>query len=257
MTAPVYFLSDAHLGSLAIPHGRTQERRLVNFLDSIKHKAAAVYLLGDIFDFWHEYRNVVPKGYTRLLGKISELTDLGVEVHFFTGNHDLWVHDYFEKECGMIVHRHMSLTTEIYGHIFHLAHGDGLGAGDRKYKCLRVLFHNPICQRLFASIHPRWGLWFGLQWAKHSRHKHDRQGGEKPYEGEDKEELVIYAKDYLRTHADTNYFVFGHRHIDLDLPLRPTGRLVILGDWVDKFTYAVFDGENLFLEHYIEGETQP
>lgn len=123
----IYFLSDAHLGSLAIPHARTQERRLVNFLDSIKHKADAIYLLGDIFDFWHEYKYVVPKGYTRLLGKISELTDMGVEVHFFTGNHDLWVHDYFEKECGMTIHR-QSTTLEIYGKVFYLAHGDGLGS---------------------------------------------------------------------------------------------------------------------------------
>ena len=122
----IYFLSDAHLGSLAIEHRRTQERRLVNFLDSIKHKAEAVYLLGDMFDFWHEYRTVVPKGYTRLLGKISELTDLGVEVHYFYGNHDLWQNDYFEKECGMTIHRKEEVV-ELYGKTFFLAHGDGLG----------------------------------------------------------------------------------------------------------------------------------
>ena len=126
----VYFLSDAHLGSRAIEHGRTQERRLVNFLDSIKHKAAAVYLLGDMFDFWYEFRLVVPKGYTRFLGKISELTDMGVEVHFFTGNHDIWCGDYLTKECGVIMHRE-PLTTEIYGKEFYLAHGDGLGDPDK------------------------------------------------------------------------------------------------------------------------------
>ena len=122
----VYFLSDAHLGSRAIEHGRTQERRLVNFLDSIKHKAAAVYLLGDMFDFWYEFRLVVPKGYTRFLGKLSELTDMGVEVHFFTGNHDIWCGDYLTKECGVTIHRE-PVTTEIYGKEFYLAHGDGLG----------------------------------------------------------------------------------------------------------------------------------
>ena len=116
----VYFLSDAHLGSRAIEHGRTQERRLVNFLDSIKHKASAVYLLGDMFDFWYEFRLVVPKGYTRFLGKLSELTDMGVEVHFFTGNHDIWCGDYLSKECGVIIHRE-ALTTEIYGKEFYLA----------------------------------------------------------------------------------------------------------------------------------------
>ena len=254
---PVYFLSDAHFGSLAIPHARTQERRLVNFLDSIKHKASAVYLLGDMFDFWHEYRYVVPKGYTRLLGKISELTDLGVEVHFFTGNHDLWVHDYFERECGMTVHRDISCTTEIYGKVFYLAHGDGLGAGDPKYKLLRRMFHNPVCQCLFASLHPRIGMWAGLKWAEHSRRKHEAQGGEPPYAGEDKEDLVLFAKDYLTTHPDINFFIFGHRHIELDLMLSRTARILITGDWIDKYTYVVFDGENLFLENYIEGETQP
>jgi len=125
----VYFLSDAHLGSLAIPHGRTQERRLVRFLDSIKEKASAVYLLGDMFDFWNEYRYVVPKGYSRFLGKLSELTDNGVEVHFFAGNHDLWTYGYLEEECGVIVHK-APVTTEIYGKVFFLAHGDGLGDPD-------------------------------------------------------------------------------------------------------------------------------
>ena len=254
---PIYFISDAHLGSLAITHGRTQERRLVNFLDSIKDKAAAIYLLGDIFDFWHEYRNVVPKGYTRLLGKISELTDRGVEVHFFTGNHDLWVHDYFEKECGMIMHREISLTTEIYGKVFYLAHGDGLGTSDRKYLWLRKLFHNPTCRKLFAAIHPRWAIQFGMTWAKHSRMKHEREGGEPPYAGEDKEELILFSKDYLKTHPETNFFIFGHRHIELDLMLSRSTRVLILGDWIEHFTYAVFDGENLFLENFIEGETQP
>ena len=188
---PIYFLSDAHLGSRAIPHARTQERRLVNFLDSIKRKAGAVYLLGDMFDFWHEYKLVVPKGYTRFLGKISELTDMGVEVHFFIGNHDLWVGDYLEKECGVILHRE-GVVTELYGKTFYLAHGDGLGDNDWKFKWLRRLFHNKLCQRLFAAVHPRWGMDFGLAWAKHSRLKR-KDGVEPPYMGEDKEHLIIYA----------------------------------------------------------------
>lgn len=254
---PIYFLSDAHIGSLAIKHSRMHERRLVNFLDHLKHKAGAIYLLGDIFDFWHEYKNVVPKGYTRLLGKISELTDSGVEIHFFTGNHDLWINDYFEKECGMIVHRNISEVTELYGDLFYLAHGDGLERKDKKYKVLRALFHSPICQTLFAALHPRWGVSFGMKWAKHSRLKHERQGGEPPYMGDDKENLVVFAKDYLKSHASINYFIFGHRHIELDLQLNDNQRILILGDWIDKFTYAVYDGEHIFLEHFIEGETLP
>ena len=220
----VYFLSDAHLGSRAIEHGRTQERRLVNFLDSIKHKASAVYLLGDMFDFWYEFRLVVPKGYTRFLGKISELTDMGVEVHYFIGNHDIW--------CG-----------------------DGLGDPDKKFKLLRRMFHSTTLQRMFSAIHPRWSVDLGLTWAKHSRLK--RIDGKEPdYMGENQEHLVLYTKEYLKSHPNINFFIYGHRHIELDLMLSATSRVLILGDWINFFSYAVFDGENLFLEEYIEGETQ-
>jgi len=251
---PIYFLSDAHLGSRAIPHGRMHERRLVNFLDSIKHKAAAIYMLGDMFDFWYEYKMVVPRGYTRFLGKISELTDLGVEVHFFIGNHDIWCSDYLEKECGVILHR-QPLTTEIYGREFYLAHGDGLGDPDKKFKFLRAMLHNRFLQKAFSNIHPRWSIDFGLSWAKHSRLKHDNEG-DPEYLGEQNEHLVIYSKEYLQTHPEINFFIYGHRHIELDLMLSKTSRILILGDWIKLFSYAVFDGENLFLENYIEGETQ-
>lgn len=250
----IYFLSDAHLGSRAIEHGRTQERRLVNFLDSIKEKAEAVYLLGDMFDFWFEYKTVVPKGYTRFLGKLSELTDRGVEVHFFTGNHDIWCGDYLEKECGVILHRE-PVTVEIHDKLFYLAHGDGLGDPDRRFKFLRGIFHNKLCQSLFAAVHPRWGVDLGLAWAKHSRLK--REGGREPeYQGEANECLVCFAKEYLKTHPDVNYFIFGHRHIELDLFLNRNTRMMILGDWIHEFSFAVFDGEHMFMEEFIEGETQ-
>ena len=250
----VYFLSDAHLGSLAIPHGRTQERRLVRFLDSIKEKASAVYLLGDMFDFWNEYRYVVPKGYSRFLGKLSELTDNGVEVHFFAGNHDLWTYGYLEEECGVIVHK-APVTTEIYGKVFFLAHGDGLGDPDNKFKILRKLFHNRTCQRLLNFVHPRWGMALGLNWAKHSRLKR-ADGKEVPFMGEDKEFLVRFARDYKRSHPNIDYFLYGHRHIELDLPIDKSTRMLILGDWIWQFTYAVFDGEHLFLGEYVEGESK-
>lgn len=252
---PVYFLSDAHLGSLAIEHRRTQERRLVRFLDNIKGKAAAVYLLGDMFDFWYEYKYVVPKGYTRFLGKLSELSDAGVEVHFFTGNHDIWAYDYLASECGVILHK-KPLTTEIYGKTFFIAHGDGLGARDPQFSLIRAVFHNRLCQRLFSSLHPRWGVAFGLTWAKHSRLKRS-DGKEPPYMGEDKEPLVLYAKSYLTSHPDVNFFIFGHRHIELDTRLADKARLLIIGDWISQFTYCVFDGEHLFLEDYVEGESRP
>lgn len=251
---PIYFLSDAHLGSLAIEHPRMQERRLVRFLDSIKHKAAAVYLLGDMFDFWYEYRYVVPRGYTRFLGKLSELTDLGVEVHFFTGNHDIWAYDYLEKECGVVLHK-QPLTTEIYGHTFFLAHGDGMGDPDRKFKFLRAVFHNRVCQRLFSSLHPRWGMWFGQTWAKHSRLKHN-ETEEPAYMGEHREHLVLFTKDYISRHPDIDFFIYGHRHIELDLQLTKRSRMLILGDWITQFTYAMFDGEFMHFGEYVEGESQ-
>ena len=250
----VYFLSDAHLGSWAIPHARTQERRLVRFLDSIKHKASAVYLLGDMFDFWFEYRMVVPRGFTRFLGKLSELTDSGVEVHYFAGNHDLWTWDYLVEECGVILHRE-PMTLSLADKTFYIGHGDGLGDPDPRFRFIRSIFHSPLCQWLFRWLHPDLGMRFGLNWAKHSRLAHG-EGGDPPYLGEDKEHLVLYAKDYLRSHPDVNYFLFGHRHIELDLMLSDQCRMVILGDWISQYTYAVFDGEHLYMENYVEGETK-
>ena len=250
----VYFLSDAHLGSRAIKHRRTQERKLVRFLDEVKDKASAIYLMGDLFDFWYEYKYGVPKGFTRFLGKLSELTDNGVEVHFFIGNHDVWAFDYLEEECGVKVHRE-PLTTEISGKVFYLAHGDGLGDPDKKFQLLRKAFHSKFLQKCFAMIHPRWALDLGLGWAKHSRDKRV-DGVEPDFLGEDKEHLVIYSKEYLKDHPEINYFIYGHRHIMLDLMLSRTARMAILGDWISYFSYAVFDGEHFFLEQYVEGDTQ-
>ena len=283
----IYFISDAHLGSRAIEHRRTHERRLVNFLDQIKHKAEAIYMLGDMFDFWFEYKEVVPKGFTRFLGKLSELTDMGVEVHYFTGNHDQWMDDYLEKECGVTLHRE-PCTLEIGDKLFFLAHGDGLDYHDKEWKTRFMFwcFRNKKLRCLAKCIHPHWFMNFGLNWAKHSRMKRNSptaqtlpdgrvmtkdgfanvtnlvgyesapDNGEAPYQGEDKEGLVLYAKDYLKTHPDVNFFIFGHRHIELDLLLSRTTRLVILGEWMTLFTYAVWDGEHLFVENFVEGETE-
>ncbi len=250
----IYFLSDAHLGSWALEHRRTHERRLVNFLDEIKHEAAAVYLLGDIFDYWYEYKYVVPKGYTRLLGKISELTDRGIEVHFFTGNHDIWCKDYFVEECGMVMHRE-PITIDLYGKEFYLAHGDGLGDESRNFKMLRAMFHSHTLQTLFSAIHPRWTVKLGLTWAKHSRLK--REGGKEPdYMGEEREPLIRYTKEYLKTHPDINYFIYGHRHIMLDMMLTRQARIIIVGDWIKYFSYAVFDGNELVIDQYVEGDKE-
>lgn len=274
-----YFLSDAHLGSWGIDHARMQERRLVRFLDDIKETASAIYLLGDMFDFWYEWKHVIPKGYTRFLGKLSELTDMGIEVHYFTGNHDIWAYSYLETECGVKLHFQPE-TIEIYNKVFYLAHGDGLGDPDKQFKIIRGIFHSKVCQFLFSRLHPDWAMHFGLSWAKHSRQKRERMidqasngngaegtqfngditrrynsSGELEYLGEDKEHLIIYTKEYMTTHPDVDFFLYGHRHIELDLMLNRNTRIMILGDWITQFTYAVFDGEHLIMEEYEEGET--
>ena len=251
----VYFISDAHLGSWALDHRRMQERRLVRFLDDIKDKAQAVYMLGDMFDYWYEYKYVVPKGYTRFLGKVSELTGRGVEVHYFIGNHDVWMFGYLERECGVIVHKD-PVTVENMGKEFFLAHGDGMGDPSRTFRFMRGIFHNRLCQFFYSLLPTRWSMWLGLRWAQKSMVDHRLEGGAK-YLGEDKEFQVLYAKEYLKTHPDINYFIFGHRHIELDLMLSHSCRLMIIGDWISQYTYVMFDGKTLTMHNYLEGETNP
>ena len=237
-------------------------------------------MLGDMFDFWFEYKEVVPRGFTRFLGKISELTDNGVEVHYFTGNHDMWMDDYLVKECGVILHRE-PCAVEINDKIFYLAHGDGLDYRDHNWKTKFMFscFHSKTLQKIAKCIHPHWFMNFGLNWAKHSRMKRQNgelngkgpgfenatklvgydsapDNGEEPYQGEDKEGLVLYAKDYLKSHPEVNFFIFGHRHIELDLMLNRNSRLILLGEWITLFTYAVWDGEYLFVDNFVEGETE-
>lgn len=266
MRNKVYFLSDFHLGAgyhLAkarergtdfpenvdqLTHARHEvERKLCRWLDSVKDDAKAIYLLGDIFDYWFEYKNVVPRGFTRFLGKISELTDSGVEVHFFIGNHDIWVTDYLQKECGMIVYT-KTLITDILGKRFFLDHGDGLGDDSKTFKFLRTIFHSKFLRFLFAGIHPRWTVGFAHRWSNHSR----ATGGFPEYSGEEREHLVKFAKEQCQKTPDINFFVFGHRHILLDLMIAQNSRVVILGDWISYFSYAVFDGETLSLELFEE-----
>ncbi len=252
---PIYFISDAHLGSWAVSHRRTQERRLVRFLDEIKGKAGAVFMLGDMFDFWYEWKYVVPKGFTRFLGKMAELSDSGVEVHYFIGNHDIWAFDYLHRECGVTLHRE-PYTTELYGKEFFIAHGDGLGDPEKGFKCLRGIFHNKACQWMFSTLlHPNLAMKFGLSWARQSRLKR-ADGEELPYLGEENEYLVRFSKEYLKEHPDIDYYVYGHRHIELDLMLSHTARLLVIGDWITQFTYVVWDGEKLEMKNYVEGETK-
>ena len=248
MKNKTFFVSDIHLGSSTFSDSLEREKRLVRWMDSIKEEANALYLLGDIFDFWFEYRYVVPRGFTRFLGKLAELSDSGVEIHFFTGNHDIWVFDYLPKEIGLTLHKEPAVI-EISGKTFYLAHGDGLGDSSRSFKLIRWVFHNRICQFLFRLLHPDLGIKLGYLWAEHSRKKELKRPVS--FLGEDKEHLVRYAKPYISKHPETDYLIFGHRHILLDLKLAPNSRMLILGDWLQHFSYAVFDGKELTNEKYL------
>jgi UDP-2,3-diacylglucosamine hydrolase len=243
----IYFVSDLHLGSDLLEHPQETEKRFVRWLNTICDDARALYLLGDIFDFWFEYKKTVPRGFTRFLGKIAEMHDAGVEIHFFTGNHDIWMFDYFQQELGVTVHPR-PLRTVIDGKNFYLAHGDGLGDRSRSFRLIRFLFRNRVCQVLFAALPSRWGIGFGQWWSRCSRKKGIAHPAE--YKGEDREHLVVYSKQYIREYPDTDYLLFGHRHILLDRTLNRKSRMMIIGDWMENFSYAVFDGKELSLKQY-------
>lgn len=244
MNKKIYFLSDAHLGSLVIENNREHEKKLVDFLNSIKENASEVFLLGDMFDFWYEYKAVVPKGHVRFLGKLAEMVDMGIKVHFFIGNHDIWTFGYLEQEVGLIVHREPS-TIELNGKTFFLAHGDGLHETSNGFKFIRWIFHNRALQKLFTYIPPRLGMAFGNQWSKSNRKKDIKK--DYKYQGENNEILVRFAKQYCEKQP-VDFFIFGHRHIILDLQLSNKSRVLILGDWFCNFSYAVWDGIELRLE---------
>ncbi len=242
-----YFLSDAHLGSLTVADTHAHEQRLVNWLDSVRTDAAAIFLLGDIFDFWFEYKTVVPKGFTRLLGKLREITESGIPVHFFVGNHDLWTFGYLEEEIGLIVHREPQIFT-LEGKRFFLAHGDGLGDDDRKFSLIRKIFHSRFCQWAFRNVLPvNVGMNFGQRWSASNRRKHEQHAYD--FLGEDKEPLVLFAKRHSEENP-VDFYIFGHRHIVLNLMLKNGSQMLIIGDFMKEFSYAVFDGEQIAIENF-------
>jgi UDP-2,3-diacylglucosamine hydrolase len=241
----VYFLSDAHLGATVLDDNRERERRLVDFLDAHRDDCAALYLLGDMFDFWFEYKRVVPRGYVRFLGALAGFADEGIPVHFFTGNHDIWAFDYLREECGATIHDGNEWIT-IAGKQFLVGHGDGLNPRDKTYLRLRRLFHNRFLQRAFRWIHPDVGIRLANAWSSHSRLQHTGTLEANAYRGDEHEEIVLYCKQVLRErHVD--YFIFGHRHLPLSLDLSPTSRYVNTGDWITHFSYATFDGDSVTL----------
>lgn len=247
----IYFASDAHLGARFHEDPLAIEKKLVRWLDSIKEDAAALWLLGDIFDYWYEYKYVVPKGHVRFLGKLAELSDAGIEIHIFIGNHDIWMFDYLPKEIGAIIHRE-PLTTDLLGKKFFLAHGDEVDNRSWSFQLIRKIFRNRFCQWLYAGIHPRWTFGFALGWSLNSRKSGMKKKENPQYAGEEAEYLVQFAKEHLKTHPDVNFFLFGHRHLLLDLMLSRTSRILVLGDWMTIFSYAEWDGNELVLKLFEE-----
>jgi UDP-2,3-diacylglucosamine hydrolase len=242
----IYFASDFHLGAPDAATSLKREKLLVQWLDEIKNDAQEIYLVGDVFDFWFEYKTAVPKGFVRLLGKLAELSDKGIVLHYFTGNHDMWVFDYLPTEIGLTIYRGV-LEKEYNGKRFYIAHGDGLGPGDRGYKFIKKVFANPVCQWLFARLHPNFGIRMANFWSGKSR-LHTGSSDEK-FLGEDKEWLVIYSKEVLQK-KQVDYFIFGHRHLPLDISLGSNSKYINLGEWMNYCSYAVFDGEKTELKYF-------
>lgn len=237
-----YFASDFHLGVPDFKSSLEREKRIVNWLDKIKHNAKAVYLVGDLFDFWFEYKYVVPKGHVRLLGKMAELVDSGIELHVFHGNHDLWQFGYLDKELGCTVHS-KAIDISISGKRFYIAHGDGIGPGQQWFKFILTIYRNAFFQRLFAFFHPSIGIKIAKWFSQRSKLKTDSKHNQ--YLGDDKEYLFLHASEYLKNNP-VDFFIFGHRHLSFNRPLK-NARVINLGDWFSKNTYAVFDGKNVEL----------
>jgi UDP-2,3-diacylglucosamine hydrolase len=242
----LYFVSDAHLGLPNEKESLVREKKLVAWLNEIEPTAEAIYLMGDIFDFWFEYKKVVPKGFTRLLGKLAHLTDNGIPVYFFVGNHDLWEYGYFEQEIGLKVF-HSPQTLEIDGKRFYLAHGDGLGPFDKGYVWLKKLFTNSVAQWFFRWLHPDIGVGLAHYWSHKSRYAEGEDHLD--YLGEEKESLISHSKELLKT-SHYDFFIYGHRHVALEKMLSDKTKLIYLGDWLNNFSYAEFDGEQVTLNYF-------
>ena len=242
----IYFLSDFHLGAPNATESLFREKRIIRFLDEIKKDASEIFILGDLFDFWYEYKKVIPKGYVRILGRLAEITDSGIPIHFFVGNHDMWMKDYFQKELNIPVY--FEPKEFIYsGKKFLIGHGDGLGPGDSGYKLIKKIFRNKACQWFFGILPPYIGMGIAGYFSRKSR----AQTGmtDEVFLGEDKEWLILYSKEILqKKHYD--YFVFGHRHLPLDVKLSDASRYLNLGDWIKYDSYAEFDGNDMFLKYY-------
>jgi len=246
MSKSVFFASDFHLGLDTHETSQQRELRIISWMDSILDKCEQLFLLGDLFDYWFEYDTVVPKGYFRFFAKISEFTARGIPVHVFTGNHDMWLFDYMEKELRVIMYRKV-LEIYINDFKFVLGHGDGLGPGDHGYKFIKKVFSSRINQWLYAKIHPDWGIKLMRYFSKKSR---DSQEHNNQFLGKEKEWLVQYCESYLNTNK-ADFFIFGHRHFPIDYTLSNNhSRYINAGDWIDHNSYVEFNGSTIELKYY-------
>ena len=242
----IYFASDNHLGAPTQEQSFPREKKFVAWLDVVKQDAAAIFLLGDLFDFWFEYKTVVPKGFTRTLGKLAEISDSGIPIYYFVGNHDLWMNGYFEEELNIPVY-HKPKEFTFNDNTFFIGHGDGLGPGDKGFKRMKKVFTNPVAKWFYRWLHPD----LGVRLAQYFSVKNRLISGDEDVKflGEENEWLVQYSKKKLEEkHRD--FFVFGHRHLPLNIDLNKDSKYVNLGDWLSYYTYGVFDGENMELKEY-------
>jgi len=242
----IYFLSDFHLGAPDFTSSLEREKKIVRFLDIAMQDAAAIFIVGDLFDFWYEYRTVVPKGYTRILGKMASITDSGISMYFFVGNHDMWMKGYFEKELNIPVYFEPKIF-EFNNKKFYIGHGDGLGPGDHGYKFIKKIFRNPICQWLFGILPPAIGVGIANYMSRSSRAATGQTDAR--FLGEENEWLITYSKEVLQQQP-FDYFIFGHRHLPIDFQLTENSRYINLGDWIKYDSYAVFDGSQLELKYH-------
>lgn len=244
-----YFLSDLHLGAPYFPDSKDAERRVVAFLDSIKDDAEVIYLLGDILDYWYEYRYVVPRGFVRFFGKLAELSDKGIRIVWLIGNHDIWIFDYLPSELGIEVYDG-SIVEEIDGKHFFMTHGDGIGKLKPSFRLLRSLFRNRWCQKAFSAIHPRWTVPFAYNWSRHSR---KQEGPSEADASRMMTNITEFSKEYLAQHPDINYFIFGHLHVLERFNIAPDSEVIVLGEWIKTCSYGVWNGEKFTLCKYKQG----
>lgn len=242
----IYFVSDLHLGVDGLETSRDREIKFVRWLDFVSHDATEIYFLGDIFDMWFEYKRAVPKGFTRVLGKFSELSDKGIRMHYFTGNHDMWVKNYFEQEMGMRIYRE-PILKQIANKNFYLGHGDGLGNGDFGYKFIKRVFAGKINQWLFSQLHPNFAMGIADFFSKKSRAANGKYDAD--FQTIEQESLVHFCRHHI-SENQVDYYIFGHRHLKMDVEIGLNSRYINLGQWLSAAPYAVFDGKVLELKEF-------